>query len=128
MSKRKKIPDVMSDLQGLAPKREEPRPTPPQRETSPILPTPARPNQNVPARKRKRSTPKSRLIRRATYEIGPELKEVIHDEAVRLGVSDSQFARYLLLFAWDFYLDKSIPEPVLSESSSPRYRHNIEFE
>ena len=129
MSKRKAIPDVMSDLQGLVPKREEVRPVLPQQEASPAtLPTPVRPSQDQAGKKKKRSTPKSRLIRRVTYEIGKELKEAIHEEAVQLGVPDSQLAKYLLLYAWNFYLDGEIPAPVLRDSTSAKYRHNIEFE
>ena len=128
MSKRKQIPDVMSTLQGLAPKREETRPTLPQRDEPSEAASSSRANTTTAPRRGKRKTPKSRLIKRATYEIGPELKNVIHEEAVRLGVPDSQLAKYLLLYAWDLYVDEKIPLPELTESSSPKYRHNIYFD
>ena len=128
MSKRKQIPDVMSALQGLAPQREETRPALPQREEPAETTAPQRANTTTAPRRRKRQTPKSRLIKRATYEIGPELKNVIHEEAMRLGVSDSQLAKYLLWYAWDLYVDEKIPLPELTDSSSPKYRHNIYFE
>ncbi len=133
MSKRKAIPDVMSQLQGLgapAPIDESaeevvppvvPAPVPPKRERSPVRP-PARP------RSAKNRTPKSRLVGRATYDIGQELKEALHRESVDLGVPASQFAKYLLLYAWDFYLNEDIPAPTLLRSDSPKFRNTIDFE
>jgi hypothetical protein len=118
----------MSALQGLAPKREETRPTLPQQDDSSEAAASLRANTTTAPRRSKRKTPKSRLIKRATYEIGADLKKVIHEEAVRLGVPDSQLAKYLLLYAWDLYVDEKIPLPELAESSSPKYRHNIYFE
>ncbi|GJM40421.1 MAG: hypothetical protein DHS20C20_07030 [Ardenticatenaceae bacterium] len=131
MSKRKPLTDVMGNLQGLPPKREEKRPELPFESAAPTsLPTPARPSrQDAPTRgKKKRSTSKERLARRVTYEIGKELKEAIHQEATRIGVPDSQLAKYLLLYAWNYYLDGEIPDPMLVESKSAKYRNNIEFE
>ena len=49
------------------------------------------------------TTPPERLKARATYDIGPELKEVIKQESIHLGVPASMLAKYLLLYAWDFY-------------------------
>lgn len=131
MSKRKPLTDVMGDLQGLPPKREEKRPELPFESVEPAsLPTPARPSSKATSTrgKKKRSTSKERLARRVTYEIGKDLKEAIHQEALRVGVPDSQLAKYLLLYAWNFYLDGEIPDPMLVESNSAKYRHNIEFD
>lgn len=77
--------------------------------------------------KHPRSPSKKRLAARATYDIGPELKEAIKQESVRLGVSASQLAKYILLYGWDDYVNGRIPAPPLSDSPSPAYRHNIDF-
>lgn len=120
MSKRKEIPDVMSQLQGLAPAPPEPavaRPaalTPPVRESS------------LPQRSKNR-TPKSRLIGRATYDIGQDLKDALQRESVDLGIPASQLAKYLLLYAWDFYARGEIPPPTLLRSDSPKFRNTIDF-
>jgi hypothetical protein len=106
MSKRKETPDIMSQLQGLG------------------KATPAPEEQPEPLKKK---TPQSRLAGRATYDIGPELKEIIRDEAVRLGVPASQLARYLLLYAWDDYVNGRTPSPTLLPSDSPAYRNVIDF-
>lgn len=132
MSKRKQIPsDVMRELQGLPAKPEPTKPLllPEEPQPQPKAVAPAPPT-TAPAssRQKKRVTPKKRLINRVTYEIGAELKGVIHEEAVRLGVPDSQLAKYLLLFAWDFYLNETISEPQLIESTSPKYRNSINFD
>lgn len=136
MSKRKAIPDVMSQLQGLGappPARVEegveevaqpitPAPVPP--------PSRALPTKSGGTRSRlaKNKTPKSRLVGRATYDIGQELKEALHRESVELGVPASQLAKYLLLYAWDFYLNEDIPAPSLTRSDSPKFRNTIDFE
>ncbi len=73
------------------------------------------------------STSKARQEARATYEIGPELKGILKEESVRLGVPASQLAKYLLLYAWDMYCDDEIPAPTLLPSHSPAFRNNIEF-
>ncbi len=123
MSKRKEIPDVMSQLQGLS------AATPPPADV-PSLPIP----RTVPVREQalprpsKNRTPKSRLVGRATYDIGSELKQVIERESIDLGVPASQLAKYLLLYAWDFYVKGEIPAPSLERSTSPKFRNNIEFE
>ena len=131
MSKRKEMPsDLMRELQGLPSKAEQDRPVLqpediPQRVQSPA-PSPAKPPTSASGRK-KRVTSQKRMMNRVTYEIGAELKGVIHEEAIRLGVPDSQLAKYLLLFAWDYYLNETIPEPALVESNSPKYRNGIDF-
>lgn len=129
MSKRKETPDVMSQLQGLAP---IPAPAP--------APTPAVDSRPVATREpearrelrregapRKNLTPASRLVGRATYDLGEELKEAIRRESVELGVPASQLAKYLLLYAWDFYVGEEIPRPTLLRSDSPKFRHTIDF-
>ena len=103
MSKRKKTPDVMGQLQGLGKQPEE-------------------------EEKHPKSPSEARLKGRATYDIGPELKEAIRQESVRLGVPMSMLARYLLLFAWDDYVNDRIPSPPLLDSDSPAYRHVIDFQ
>ena len=130
MSKRKQIPsDVMRELQGLPPIPEQAKPLLAPEEPQPKVVAPPPPSTAAASSQRKkRVTPEKRLINRVTYEIGAELKSVIHDEAVRLGVPDSQLAKYLLLFAWDFYLNETIPEPQLIESTSPKYRNGINFD
>ncbi len=128
MSKRKEIPDVMSQLQGLG---SVPPPSPPAsveepEPTKPVLAPP--PVQERPQlRRSKKRTPKSRLVGRATYDIGQDLKEAIHRESVDLGVPASQLAKYLLLYAWDFYLNDEIPAPPMSRSDSPKFRNRIDF-
>lgn len=124
MSKRKSIPDVMSELQGLGTSDIS---LPPPTTERPALTPPATRPPLSPARSKKR-TPKSRLIGRATYDIGKDLKEAIWDESVNLGVPASQLAKYLLLYAWDFYTQGEIPAPPLLPSDSPKFRANIDFE
>ena len=130
MSKRKAIPDVMSQLQGLgAPP--EPEPVVVQTAVSPpTTPAPVLPHRRKSARLRpaKNKTPKSRLVGRATYDIGQELKEAIYSESVDLGVPASQLAKYLLLYAWDSYINEGIPAPTLVRSGSPKFRNTIDFE
>lgn len=121
MSKRKEIPDVMSQLQGLGP---APAPEP---EAAPVVPAPPTRPQTTPRRAKNR-TPRSRLVGRATYDLGQELKEALHRESVELGVPASQLAKYLLLYAWDFYIKETIPPPTLLRSDSPKFRHTIDFE
>lgn len=123
MSKRKEIPDVMSQLQGLAPAPptplEQPQPRP---ALAPLT------SRDAPLQPRsKNRTPKSRLVGRATYDIGQELKDVLQQESVDLGVPASQLAKYLLLYAWDFYLRGEIPPPTLLRSDSPKFRNTIDF-
>jgi hypothetical protein len=76
---------------------------------------------------RKNRTPQSRLIGRATYDLGEDLKEAIRRESVELGVPASQLAKYLLLYAWDFYVGEEIPRPTLLRSDSPKFRNTIDF-
>ena len=141
MSKRKAIPDVMSQLQGLGALPSapiDPPPTPIEEAAPPVardatpvaVAAPAPPSNRAPARPRsaKNRTPKSRLVGRATYDIGQELKEALHRESVDLGVPASQLAKYLLLYAWDFYLNEDIPAPTLLRSDSPKFRNTIDFE
>lgn len=122
MSKRKGIPDVMSQLQGLgaAPPPAEPEPEP--------EPAPAAVREPARAiRRAKKRTPKSRLAGRATYDIGKELKDAIYEESLNLGVPASQLAKYLLLYAWDDYVQEEIPVPTLRRSDSPKFRNTIDF-
>lgn len=67
MSKRKEIPDVMSQLQGLAPAF-------PfllfEGEHRLALGTPPARHETTPAARSKNRTPKSRLVGRATYDLG----------------------------------------------------------
>jgi hypothetical protein len=123
MSKRKEIPDVMSQLQGLAPAPAAP--------TEPVL---SRPTLSPPPTLEaslqppgKNRTPKSRLIGRATYDIGQDLKDALQQESVDLGVPASQLAKYLLLYAWDYYSRGEIPPPTLLRSDSPKFRNTIDF-
>jgi len=142
MSKRKAIPDVMSQLQGLgappasAPVDPIPAPVeevapPVTRDVTPVAvaaPTPPSSRASARPRSAKNRTPKSRLVGRATYDIGQELKEALHRESIDLGVPASQLAKYLLLYAWDFYLNEEIPAPTLLRSDSPKFRNTIDFE
>jgi hypothetical protein len=129
MSKRKQIPDVMSQLQGLGGAVPPPPVTTPVEEEIPtraaLAPPPER--ETIRPRRNKNRTPKSRLVGRATYDIGKELKEAIHQESVDLGVPASQLAKYLLLYAWDFYVNEEIPQPAMSRSDSPKFRNRIDF-
>lgn len=120
MSKRKEIPDVMSQLQGLG------APTPALQPTTPAPVTPV-PRETARPRLAKNRTPKSRLIGRATYDIGVDLKEAIRRESIDLGIPASQLAKYLLLYAWDFYVNEDIPAPTLLRSDSPKFRNTIDF-
>ncbi|MCL4266095.1 MAG: hypothetical protein KJ069_22995 [Anaerolineae bacterium] len=125
MSKRKEMTDVMSQLQGLGTASQPPADAPTLPTTKPAI---------VGARERalsqslKKRTPKSRLAGRASYDVGYELKQVIEQESINLGVPASQLAKYLLLYAWDFYAKGEIPHPTLQRSTSPKFRNNIEFE
>ena len=121
MSKRKEIPDVMSQLQGLAP-----APPPEPVATRPTILTPPVRENAVPLRNKNR-TPKSRLVGRATYDIGQQLKDALQQESVDLGIPASQLAKYLLLYAWDFYNKGEIPSPTLLRSDSPKFRNTIDF-
>ena len=128
MSKRKEIPDVMSQLQGLGsspPPPAEVDEQPPKRAS---IGTPvSRETSTVKRPKAKKRTPKSRLVGRATYDIGKDLKDVIYDESLDLGVPSSQLAKYLLMYAWDFYLKGEIPPPEMIRSNSPKFRNTIDF-
>jgi hypothetical protein len=125
MSKRKSIPDVMGELQGLG--------TPPPVETDEpaerpaLTPPPRREVTSSSPSQKKNRTSKKRLEGRATYDIGPELKKAIYRESVELGVPASQLAKYLLLYAWDYYVNAEIPQPALEKSDSPKFRNRIEF-
>lgn len=116
----------MSQLQGLGPAS-----SPPAEASLPSLPipksSPVREQQSL-SRLSKNRTPKSRLVGRATYDIGSELKQVIERESIELGVPASQLAKYLLLYAWDFYVRGDIPAPSLERSTSPKFRNTIEFD
>lgn len=120
MSKRKEIPDVMSQLQGLAPAPPEPAAARPAALTPPV-------RESILPQRSKNRTPKSRLIGRATYDIGQDLKDALQRESVDLGIPASQLAKYLLLYAWDFYARGEIPPPTLLRSDSPKFRNTIDF-
>jgi hypothetical protein len=124
MSKRKGIPDVMSQLQGLG---STSPPPPAEEEVRPSSPPPAAREIAHPRRKPKNRTPASRLEGRATYDIGKEMKDIILQESIDLGVPASQLAKYLLLYAWDFYVNGDIPTPTLNRSDSPKFRNTIDF-
>lgn len=132
MSKRKQIPNVMSELQGLGATPPPPLATisEPVEEESSSRPSLAPPTERQTTRPRrsKTRTPKSRLVGRATYDIGKELKEAIHQESIDLGVPASQLAKYLLLYAWDYYVNEDIPQPPMSRSDSPKFRNRIDFQ
>lgn len=136
MSKRKAIPDVMSQLQGLGSLPPVPVDEPDEEVTQSVIPAPAPPpgralptkSGSARLRSAKNKTPKSRLVGRATYDIGQELKEALLRESIELGVPASQLAKYLLLYAWDFYLKEDIPAPAMSRSDSPKFRNTIDFE
>ncbi len=115
MSKRKQTPNVMSELQGLG-----------KASTSPPSASAQPPDDEMRSNAAK-STPKSRLAGRATYDIGFDLKEAIRRESIHLGIPASQLARYLLLYAWDDYANNDIPSPTLLPSDSPAYRNVIDF-
>jgi hypothetical protein len=124
MSKRKSIPDVMGTLQGLGtPPPVEPAEQPKERS----VPTPPPGREAALSKRDKKRTPKSRLVGRATYDIGEELKQAIRLESIDLGIPASQLAKYLLLYAWDFYANEDIPQPVLERSDSPKFRNRIKF-
>ncbi|MEM7333780.1 MAG: hypothetical protein AAF490_16960 [Chloroflexota bacterium] len=146
MSKRKSVPNIMDQLQGLPPpnstQRPQPARAPIQQQEQPITAevadrvasAPRQSNRKKAAsstrRRRsaaKKTTSKERLAGRATYDIGKELKEAIVDESIQLGVPASQLARYLLLEAWDMYEREEIPEPELIASDSPKFRNLIDF-
>lgn len=120
MSKRKGIPNVMDQLQGLG---EAPEP-----KTTPASIAPPRTSQlKSTSARNTNKTPKSRLVGRVTYDIGQDLKNAIHQESIDLGVPASQLAKYLLLYAWDFYVKEEIPSPELQRSDSPKFRNTIDF-
>lgn len=122
MSKRKGIPDVMSQLQGLG------ATTPPASSEAHALRLPTSAKETDLSRLNKNKTSKSRLAGRVTYDIGSELRQVIERESIDLGVPASQLAKYLLLYAWDYYTKGEIPPPSLERSNSPKFRNTIEFE
>ena len=67
-----------------------------------------------------------RLVRRATYDITPELKKAIARRATRLGIPASQLAMFFLVDALGRYDAGAIdPHPFLVESDSPRFRNNL---
>ena len=146
MSKRKSVPNIMDQLQGLPPPASTSPTTrpiqPPVEEEETPAPTEAKPRRTTAKRQSKRTTAtaarkrrtaskktssKERLEGRATYDIGKALKEAILDESIQLGVPASQLARYLLLEAWGMYERDEIPEPELIASDSPKFRNLINF-
>ncbi len=136
MSKRRAIPDVMSRLQGLGtPPPLDPILEPIEEELATVVPQ-LRPVRQRPsthpapsrAHSAKNRTPKKRLVGRATYDIGQDLKEALRQESIDLGVPASQFAKYLLLYAWEDYSNGGIPAPALLRSNSPKFRNTIDFE
>jgi hypothetical protein len=65
---------------------------------------------------------------RATYYIDPAVRERVRALSVAWGVSQSQAAWYLLLYGLAAHDGGDLPDPPLTPSSSPAYRHNIEFD
>lgn len=120
MSKRKGTPSLVNKLSGLTYDPDE-------QEVKEVAP-PKRARESKGEKEKPKEEPRVDLRGRATYQIGIELKESIKEESVRLGVPASQFAKYLLLFAWDDYLNGRIPPPTLLESDSPAYMNNIDFD
>ncbi len=74
-----------------------------------------------------KTTDKARKEDRATYYIGPALKERVREISVSWGVPASQVARYFLEFALDAFEAGQVPDPPLSPSDSPAYMNNIDF-
>ncbi len=78
--------------------------------------------------KPKKITSKERLQARVTYDIGAELKAIMKQDSIDLGVSASQLARYFLMYAIEDYRNGVLAPPPLKPSHSPAYRHNIDFD
>lgn len=95
----------------------------------------AKPNANLfaktedaPAAPKPKADQRVDLNARATWQIGSDLKEYIKAESVRLGVPQSQLARYLLLVAADDFKNGRIHDPKVKPSESPAYRNVIDFD
>lgn len=72
---------------------------------------------------------RKRAKHQARYDLPPGMKEKISQEATKLGVPASQLAALLLACALVDYDNGEIdPQPYLIESTSPKYRNNLEFE
>ena len=110
MSDRKETPGLLGKLSGLTAKVDDSKapPAPPQKD-------------------KPKSDQRVDLKGRVTYQLGPEIKEAIRDESVRLGVPASHLAKYLLWYAWDMYQTGDIPPPTLLPSNSPAYQNLIDF-
>ena len=79
-------------------------------------------------KERERRRQRDRLVKRATYDITPELKEAVARRATDLGLPASQFAMFLLCDALRRYDAGEIdPTPFLGHSDSPRFRKNLLF-
>jgi hypothetical protein len=65
---------------------------------------------------------------RAAYDITPELKAAVAEQATALGIPASQFAMFLLCDALTRYDAGEIdPTPYLTPSTSPKFRNNLAF-
>ena len=68
----------------------------------------------------------NRIMRRATYDMTPELKTAVIQRAKRWGISASQLAMFLLCDGLRRYDAGEIdPKPYLEESDSPKFRNNL---
>lgn len=67
-----------------------------------------------------------RIMKRATYDMTPELKTAVAKRATRLGISASGLAMFLLCDALRRYDAGEIdPTPYLEESDSPKFRNTL---
>lgn len=65
-----------------------------------------------------------RILKRATYDLTPELKTAVAKRATRLGIPASQLAMFLLCDALQRYDAGDIdPTPYIEESDSPKFRN-----
>ncbi len=82
-----------------------------------------------PKREKERQRERQRDLKRGAYDMTPELKNAVAKRATRLGIPASQFAMYLLSDGLRRFDNGDIdPTPYLSESDSPRFRNNLDFD
>jgi hypothetical protein len=65
---------------------------------------------------------------KVSYYIDPAVRERVRQLSAAWGCSQSQAAWYLLHHALAHLDQGQIPDPPLTPSSSPAYRHNIDFD